>query len=65
MCNLLSFFLEVFEAKISDRENILYPNFSTTFNTVPEERLITKVEAHKIENVCNWIMAWLMDKKQS
>ena len=45
--------------------DIIYLDFTKTFDKVPHQRLLLKLKAHGIGNgMINWIVKWLIDRKQ-
>ena len=45
--------------------NIILLNFAKAFDTVPHQRLLTKLQHYGIrDNTCNWIKAWLSNHTQ-
>ena len=45
--------------------DLVYLDFSKAFDTVPKQRLLEKMKAHKIEgNVLKWIEMWLTNRRQ-
>ena len=45
--------------------DIIYLDFSKTFDKVPHDRLLSKVRAHGIDGkVLRWIRSWLSNRQQ-
>jgi len=64
--NLLAF-LESVTASLDELHNVdtVYFDLAKAFDTVPHQRLLTKLEAHGIDGLLiNWIKAWLSDRWQ-
>lgn len=60
-------FLEFVTACIDDKLNVDTVNLdlAKAFDKVPHQRLLLKLKVHDIDGlVCNWILAWLADRKQ-
>ena len=66
LTNLLKFLEEVTAyVDVGSPVNVLYLDFSKTFDKVPHKRLVKKVKAHEIgNNIWRWIEAWLSDRSQ-
>ena len=46
--------------------DVIYMNFQKAFDSVPHQRLLTKVEAHGIDNkTLAWVADFLSDRKQT
>ena len=51
--------------QIRAQTDIIYLNFSKTFDRVSHQKLLTKVKAHRIDGrIYNWIKAWLNSREQ-
>ena len=56
--NLISFYEEV----SGESMDVVYLDFSKTFDTVPHKRLVYKMRMLGLgENVCMWVSNWLSD----
>ena len=66
LTNLMSFHRKVYEAVDNDENyDIIYLDFSKSFDKVPHERLLSKVRVHGINRkVLRWIRSWLYDRQQ-
>ena len=59
--------IELWTKSIDDRENIdvIYLDFRKAFDTVPFERLLSKLKAYGIEgNILDWIKSFLENRRQ-
>ena len=66
MTNLLEFY-DTVTSNYDKRNNVdvIYLDFEKAFDTVPHERLLTKLASHGIRgNLLNWISNWLNNRKQ-
>ena len=66
LTNLLEFLETVTEEFDEGRPmDLIYLDFSKAFDIVPTCRLLSKLQAHRIEgNVLNWMKGWLTGRRQ-
>jgi hypothetical protein len=65
--NFVSFLESITEAKDSGKSvEVIYLDFSKTFDKVPHKRLMAKLRAKGInEEILRWMEHWLSDRKQT
>ena len=65
LTNVIQFFYTIFEwYDKDDLLDIIYLDFSKSFDKVPHQRLIQKLKGYGIQgNVLRWIAQWLEDRK--
>jgi hypothetical protein len=66
LTNLLDFFNDVYANwDVRVPYDIIYLDFQKAFDTVPHNRLISKLQSHGIgEHLCTWIRDWLSNRLQ-